>query len=154
MANFDNNELFDLGSTPIGEDFDPFALEEESAGGAIEKPTALQPQEAAPVLEQAAPVEVVEPAPVTVVNPAEAAPVESPATKPAPVEPAPAEPAKNSKASGAKAAKGETGYEEKPPVFVYAGATESIGDTSMTFDELRIEKAHDFPELDDGKRVS
>ena len=43
---------------------------------------------------------------------------------------------------------------EKPPVFEYAGATENINDTSKTFDELRIEKATDFPELDDGKRVS
>jgi len=43
---------------------------------------------------------------------------------------------------------------EKPPVFEYAGATENIDDTAKTFDELRIEKAADFPELDDGKRVS
>ena len=169
MANYDNNELFDLGSSPIGEDFDPFALEEESTGGAVEEAAVPQPQEDAPVLEQTAPVAVVEPAPVAVVNPAgaavvetvpeeatpvEPAPVESPSAEPIPVGAAPAKPAKNSKASGAKAAKAETGYEEKPTVFVYAGATESIGDTSMTFDELRIEKAHDFPELDDGKRVS
>ena len=43
---------------------------------------------------------------------------------------------------------------EKPPVFEYAGATEDITDTSKTFEELRIEKASDFPELEDGKRVS
>jgi PRTRC genetic system protein A len=45
-------------------------------------------------------------------------------------------------------------YAEKPPVFEYAGATESIEDASKTFDELRIEKSVDFPELEDGKRVS
>ena len=42
----------------------------------------------------------------------------------------------------------------KPPVFEYASATEDIADTSITFEQLRIEKAPDFPELDDGKRVS
>ena len=42
----------------------------------------------------------------------------------------------------------------KPPVFEYAGATENIEDSSQTFDELRISKVVDFPELEDGKRVS
>ena len=39
-------------------------------------------------------------------------------------------------------------------MFEYAGATEDITDISKTFEELRIEKANDFPELEDGKRVS
>jgi len=43
---------------------------------------------------------------------------------------------------------------EKPPVFEYAGASEDIEDSAQTFDELRIAKATDFPELEDGKRVS
>ncbi len=43
---------------------------------------------------------------------------------------------------------------EKLPVFEYAGATENIDDTAKTFEELRIEKSVDFPELEDGKRVS
>ena len=46
------------------------------------------------------------------------------------------------------------GFSDKPPVFEYAGATENISDTSKTFDELRIEKSYDFPELEDGKRVT
>lgn len=46
------------------------------------------------------------------------------------------------------------GLFSKPPVFAYAGVTEDVTDTSVTFDELRIEKSDDFPELDDGKRVS
>jgi len=45
-------------------------------------------------------------------------------------------------------------FADKPPVFEYAGATENIDDSSKTFDELRIEKSADFPELEDGKRVS
>ena len=43
---------------------------------------------------------------------------------------------------------------EKLPVFDFAGALEDIEDSSQTFDELRIAKAADFPELEDGKRVS
>ena len=43
---------------------------------------------------------------------------------------------------------------QKPPVFEYAGAAENIEDSAQTFDELRIAKAADFPELEEGKRVS
>lgn len=43
---------------------------------------------------------------------------------------------------------------EKLPVFSYGGATEGIEDTSMTFEELRIAKADDFPELSEGKKVT
>jgi PRTRC genetic system protein A len=43
---------------------------------------------------------------------------------------------------------------EKPPVFEFGGAKEDIADPTQTFDELRIAKAADFPELEDGKRVS
>ena len=46
------------------------------------------------------------------------------------------------------------GLFSKPPVFSYAGVAEEIEDTSLTFDDLRIEKKDDFPELEDGKRVS
>ncbi|MEG2678977.1 MAG: hypothetical protein RR949_03490 [Oscillospiraceae bacterium] len=43
---------------------------------------------------------------------------------------------------------------DKPPVFSYGSAKEEISDTSMTFEELRIAKADDFPELAEGKKVS
>lgn len=42
----------------------------------------------------------------------------------------------------------------KPPVFEYAGAKEPVGNAEMTFEELRVAKSEDFPELEDGKRVS
>ena len=42
----------------------------------------------------------------------------------------------------------------KAPVFSYANANEDIADATITFEQLRVEKATDFPELDDGKRVS
>lgn len=54
----------------------------------------------------------------------------------------------------AKSSKAEQSFEEKLPVFTYGGATETISDTSKTFEELRIEKSADFPELEEGKRVS
>lgn len=43
---------------------------------------------------------------------------------------------------------------DKPPVFSYGGAKEEIADAAMTFEELRIQKADDFPELEEGKSVS
>lgn len=43
---------------------------------------------------------------------------------------------------------------DKPPVFSYGGAKEEIADAGMTFEELRIQKADDFPELEEGKSVS
>ena len=52
------------------------------------------------------------------------------------------------------AEKARQGLIEKPPVFEHGGATEEIEDLSQTFDELRIAKAVDFAELEDGKRVS
>jgi hypothetical protein len=43
---------------------------------------------------------------------------------------------------------------DKPPIFKYGSAKDPIEDASMTFEELRIKKADDFPELEDGKKVS
>jgi hypothetical protein len=57
-------------------------------------------------------------------------------------------------AENTDAEKAKQGLLEKPPVFEYAGASESIEDTSKSFEDLRIEKSTDFPELEDGKRVS
>ncbi len=43
---------------------------------------------------------------------------------------------------------------EKAPVFSYGSAREDITDPAQTFEELRIAKSDDFPELSEGKRVS
>lgn len=43
---------------------------------------------------------------------------------------------------------------EKAPVFSYGSAKEDITDPAQTFEELRIAKSDDFPELSEGKRVS
>ena len=48
----------------------------------------------------------------------------------------------------------QKGLFEKSPIFSYGSAREEIKDTSMTFEELRIAKSEDFPELSEGKRVS
>jgi len=86
------------------------------------------------------------------------APPEPPAEKPASKKPDasaanPIEAAVNA-AESKEAEKAQQSLYEKPPVFEYAGATENIEDSAQTFDELRIAKAADFPELEDGKRVS
>ena len=130
----ENNDLFDLGSAPVAEDFDPFAMDDElpDGGTALKddaaENTAQQTKEDNQEPEQAGKVSK---------EPAVKAPVPGTGTAPK-----------------SKSMKTEPGLEEKPPVFAYAGAAETISDTSMTFDELRMEKAGDFPELDDGKRVS
>ena len=43
---------------------------------------------------------------------------------------------------------------DKPPILSYGGSKEEIKDASMTFEELRIAKADDFPELGECKKVS
>lgn len=42
----------------------------------------------------------------------------------------------------------------KLPVFEYGGAVEEISKFEITFEQLRIDKSADFPELEDGKKVS
>lgn len=49
---------------------------------------------------------------------------------------------------------GQISLFDRPPVFSYGGHKDKIEDTSQTFEELRIKKADDFPELEDGKTVS
>lgn len=59
-------------------------------------------------------------------------------------------PAPQPKAEASKS----TSLFDKPPIFSYGGAKENIDDASQTFEELRIKKADDFPELEEGKSVS
>ena len=138
MDNIENKDMIDLGSDPIGEDFDPFASENEDNTDVDAASTSVpQTQESD-----------LTPAPIT---------ADATATEQAQVETTTPEPPKASapaKTTEAKDSNAEDGYSEKLPVFEYAGATENIDDSSKTFDELRIEKAGDFPELEDGKRVS
>ena len=131
----ENNNVFDLGSAPVAEDFDPFAMDDEILGeeGAEKDAAAGVASVERPKEDDAVPTQ-------------ERNDAKEPAANAATSE--------DAKGQKGKTAKEEPELGEKPPVFAYAGATETINDTSMTFDELRIEKADDFPELDDGKRVS
>lgn len=49
---------------------------------------------------------------------------------------------------------GAAGLLARPPVFTYGSAKEDITDKTSTFEQLRIAKSEDFPELDDVKRVT
>ncbi len=116
-----------------------------------------QPQTATPA-EQAQPaasapppfqsVQPVQPAPA----PAPAAASAAPATQPPlDIDPLAAAMAEQEAKAEQKAAKS---LFEKAPVFHYGSAKEDIADPGMTFEELRIAKAEDFPELGEGKKVS
>ncbi len=130
-------------------------------GGA---PSNVNPFEAA-LAQQAVP-----PAPIPQTQPQEAAPQpmaqaaqqpvlaqpavqpEAPATQPAlDIDPLAAAMAEQEVKAEQKAAKS---LFEKAPVFHYGSAREDITDPGMTFEELRIAKSADFPELGEGKKVS
>lgn len=159
---FDISSIF--GGAPSGgtaSDVNPFeeALAQQPAPA--EPVPQPQPQ---PVPEPPAP----QPAPqqvqsavrvVQVVQPAQPPVVQEPNPAPAPTAPQPpldmdpltAAMAEQETKAAEKKAKS---LFEKAPVFYYGSAKEDIADPGMTFEELRIAKADDFPELGEGKRVS
>ena len=143
------NEPFDLGSDPP-EDFDPFASEEELVADDVENTVALSIEE--PTVKQNPQAEIV--APSSMPEQDKTTPNSNNGSKGdgAEVE----NPLLNAidKAETKGAEKVAQSLYEKFPVFDYAGATEDIEDTSQTFEDLRIAKAADFPELEEGKRVS
>ena len=49
---------------------------------------------------------------------------------------------------------GQASIYAKPPIFEYSAVKEPIEDPEQTFEDLRVAKADDFPELEDGIRVS
>ena len=120
----------------------PAPVEQDPAPAAAEQPSEPQPEE------QATPT-----------------PVEEPKTQTEPVPQAqePAAPAKepdnliraafHQQEEASTQAKAKSLF-EKPPVFSYGSARDEITDGAMTFEELRIAKSDDFPELGEGKRVS
>lgn len=86
----------------------------------------------------------------------QAEPVPAPEPESQQKEPAPAEEPNPIAAAFTKQEEKNTqqGLLEKSPVFSYGSARETISDPGMTFEELRIAKSDDFPELAEGKRVS
>lgn len=107
---------------------------------------AQQPAASAPPVFQS--VQPVQPAPA----PAPAAASAAPATQPPlDIDPLATAMAEQEAKTEQKAAKS---LFEKAPVFHYGSAREDITDPGMTFEELRIAKSADFPELGEGKKVS
>ena len=139
-------------SVPNGEE-NPFDM--PAAHGPIQVSVPPQGQDS----EEAAPAPVAEPEPAAVPEPeeqpaAQAEPVPVPEPQPQ-AAPAAEEPNLISAVFSKQDEKNtQQGLFEKAPVFSYGSAKEAISDPSMTFEELRIAKADDFPELAEGKRVS
>ena len=128
--NWNKDEMLDIGS--VGEDYlDPFGddeFEQESRQYEEKKATEAKPPKQEKTAQKPVPKQE-----KAVPNPLEA--------EIAAAEEKDAETARD-------------GLFSKPPVFSYAGVTEEVEDTSITFEDLRIAKSEDFPELDDGKRVT
>ena len=151
MSKENANDAIDLGSTPPDE-FDPWADENELADdgtdeGANENETdntaANEPGEASePEVQPSAPAQTPKQTKTAVSGNDTAA--ESNNLLESAI----------GSAETKTAEKAAQSLYEKLPVFEYAGATENIEDASQTFEDLRIAKAEDFPELEDGKRVS
>ncbi len=114
---------------------------------------AQQPAASAPPVFQS--VQPVQPAPAPEVKPAAPAPAAASAAlatqPPVDIDPLAAAMAEQEAKTEQKAAKP---LFEKAPVFHYGSAREDITDPGMTFEELRIAKSADFPELGEGKKVS
>ena len=121
-------------------------------------PEQPKPQQAVPVTTSqtvptgSAPAQTAQPDPQPVPAPAPAAQVPAASAPAQPdIDPLTAAMAEQEAKVEQKAAKS---LFEKAPVFAYGSAKEEIKDPGMTFEELRIAKADDFPELGEGKRVS
>ena len=109
-------------------------------------------QTSAAVVQEATPVSSENP-----VSPEPHAASDSSKNAPVPAQQADGAPADNPIAAAFEQKTAEntrTGLLEKPPVFYHKGVKEEIEDSSMTFEELRIRKAEDFTDLEEGKRVS
>ncbi len=138
-----NNNIFgtsgevDLGSAELPQGFDPFASAPVTETATREE--AQTPP--APTQSQVKNASEAPPAPKPKVNPVPAT-LENPLTQAM-------EAAETKDAEAAK----DSIY-TRAPKFAYAGVSEDIKEPMKTFEDLRIEKSSDFPELEDGKRVS
>ena len=161
---FGGNEPIDLGSDATFTDLPDFSSDDfDSIFGTAEKKDEVK-TESAEVKSEA-------PAPTTTEKPEETHANEETTTVSQPEAVAKAETAESdvagdkseeqdpfeaalAQANQKQAEKDKSGLVLKLPIFSYANAKEEIIDTSKTFDELRNEKAEDFPELDDATAVS
>ncbi len=135
----------------------------------FEAALAQQPEPAEPIV-QPAPQQTAPPAPseapvFQTVQPIQTPAIQqAPATVPAVQDTVPAAPQSQPEVDPLTAAMAEQQAKteqkaakslfEKAPVFSFGSVREEIIDPGMTFEELRIAKADDFPELAEGKKVS
>ncbi|MBQ9720280.1 MAG: Mov34/MPN/PAD-1 family protein [Oscillospiraceae bacterium] len=63
-------------------------------------------------------------------------------------------PAPPTQQTASASSSGQVSLFDKAPIFSYGSAKEPIEDASITFEDLRIKKSEDFPELESGKTVS
>lgn len=161
---FGGNEPIDLGSDATFTDLPDFSSDDfDSIFGTAEKKDEVKTESAE--------VKSETPAPITTDKPEETHANEETTTVSQPAADAKAETAESdvagdkseeqdpfeaalAQANQKQAEKDKSGLVQKLPIFSYANAKEEIVDTSKTFDELRNEKAEDFPELDDATAVS
>ena len=161
---FGGNEPIDLGSDATFTDLPDFSSDDfDSIFGTAEKKDEVKTESAE--------VKSETPAPTTTEKPEETHANEETTTVSQPAAVAKAETAESDVASDKseeqdpfeaalaqanqkQAEKDKSSLIQKLPIFSYANAKEDIVDTSKTFDELRNEKAEDFPELDDATAVS
>ena len=161
---FGGNEPIDLGSDTTFTDLPDFSSDDfDSIFGTAEKKDEVKTESAS--------VKSETPAPTITEKPEETQANEETTTVSQPAADAKAETAKSdvagdksdeqepfeaalAQANQKQAEKDKSGLVQKLPIFSYANAKEEIVDTSKTFDELRNEKAEDFPELDDATAVS
>ena len=171
----DVSAIFKSADDPSADLLSPFA-ETESEPAVEDIPAAVSGNEAEESESAGGPVE-----PASVEEPESKDEETKPAAKPAKQQESTAEPAKMGKPKKSDAAQpsldifsafnsdnappppvleivpkteGQASLFDRPPVFSYGGHKDKIEDASQTFEELRIAKADDFPELEDGKTVS
>lgn len=137
---------------PFAEPQQPIDPEQQTAPATQEPPATPPVETAPPVVEQpAAPTEQPDPEPKQKEPQKPAAEAQQSGAAPAADNPLGA--AFAQKQAEADKAAAQSLF-EKPPVFAYGSAKDPITDPAMTFEELRIAKSADFPELGEGKRVS
>ena len=151
MSDANKNDIIDLGSDQV-EDFDPFANDDDLADDITGDDATAEAPDDVPTQPPAKP-KTQTPVPN---QKTEATPDDASDDSDDDDETESDNPLENAigAAETKQAEKARQSLYEKLPVFEFGGATENIEDSSQTFDELRIAKAADFPELEDGKRVS
>ena len=179
MNNPFGDDAMDLGSSDFGTMFEDTDLDKLFGGNDVPQPAPQTPEETVKEPEPAADEAITAPAPETVSTAVPApTPQEPKKEEENNEEPAgsPDIPEAVSKTAAAKENELESDEDiyaaelaaaeknatesaksvltEKLPIFAYGKAKDEIVDTSITFEALRLEKAEDFPELDDGENVS